>query len=217
MTVASFFTSASRVAASPYTARINAENERRRAEEQRAREEAARLEAMRQGEVERARVQAENEARHRAVQQQQDHERQLTALSQDKKKKQLTWIVVAVVGVLVFGGAGGGYAFWSSQKEAERIQKLQQDELAAKNAQLEKLMADLKTQQDQMAAAQAELTNAKSDADRANAQAKIAAAQAAQQNTQKTIAQVKANGPKPTSGPKPACNCQPGDPLCSCL
>ena len=158
---------------------------------------------MRQGEVERARVDAENQARARAMQQQQDHERQLAALSQDKKKKQLTWVVVAIGAVLVFGGAGGGYAFWSTQQESARIQALKDQEIAAKQQQLDKLMADLKAQQDQMTNAQAELANAKSDADRANAQAKLAAAQQAQATTQRNIAAVKAGAAKPAKrGPE---------------
>jgi hypothetical protein len=71
-----------------------------------------------------------------------------------------------------------------------------------------------------MAAAQGELANAKSDADRANAQAKLAAAQDQQRRTQANIAAVKAANPAVKPGgntPKAACTCQAGDPLCSCL
>src|SRR6201999_1994099 len=127
-------------------------------------------------------------------------ERQLAALSQDKKKKQLTWLVVGIGAVLVFGGAGGGYLLVSNQKEAERIQALKDKEIAEQKAQLDKLMADLKAQQDAMAAAQAELASAKSDADRASAQAKLAAAQEQQRKTQANIAAVKAGGGKPATG-----------------
>jgi colicin import membrane protein len=198
-------------------ARLQSDAERRRQEEQRQREEQARLEAIRQAEVEKARHDAENQARLRAMQQQQDHERQLAALSQDKKKKQLTWMVVGIGAVLIFGGIGGGYAFYSSQQESQRIQKLKDAEIAAKQAQLDKLMADLKTQQDQMAAAQAEIANAKSAEDRANAQAKLVAAQEQQRRTQASIATIKKDVSTKSGGTKSDCKCQPGDPLCSCL
>src|SRR5204862_4100266 len=98
---------------------MRGEEERRRGEEQRTREEQTRLDAIRQGEVEKARHDAENQARLRAMQQQQDHERQLASISQDKKKKQLTFIAVGVGALLIFGGIGGGYAFYASAKQAE--------------------------------------------------------------------------------------------------
>lgn len=201
-------------------ARASAEQERRRQEEQRQREETARLEAIRQGEVERARHDAENQARLRAMQQQQDHERQLAALSQDKKKKQLVYLVVGIGALLIFGGVGGGYALYSSQKEAERVQALKDKEIAEKNATVERLMAELKKQQEEMVAAQAAITNAKDDKERALAQAKLAAAQEQQRKLQGSLAAVRQGGtskPSTPNTPKPACTCQAGDPLCSCL
>ena len=200
-------------------ARLATEAERRRVEESRQREETARLEAMRQGEVERARHDAENQARLRAMQQQQDHERQLAALSQDKKKKQLTWLVVGIGALLIFGGVGAAYAIVSGQNEAARVQAEQTKALAEKQAQLDKLMGDLKTQQDTIAAAQTEAQNAKSDAEKAAAANKLAQAQEAQRKTQANIANIKKSadpGAKPGT-PRPACTCQQGDPLCSCL
>src|SRR5262245_3875724 len=110
-------------------ARLLAENERRRQDEQRMREEQARIEAIRHGEVEKAKKDAENQARLRTLQQQQDHERQLAGIQQDKKKKQLTWMVLGIGAVLIFGGVGGGYAFYASQKEAERIQALKDQQI----------------------------------------------------------------------------------------
>ena len=197
--------------------RLQGEAERRRVEEQRQREEQARVDAIRQGEVEKARHDAENQARLRAMQQQQDHERQLAALSQDKKKKQLTYMLVGIVAFALIGGVGGGYAVYTSGEENKRVQGLKDQEIAAKQAQLDKLMADLKSQQDSIAAAQAEAANAKSDADRANAQAKLAAAQEQQRKTQANIATIKRDVVAKPGAPKPACTCQAGDPLCSCL
>jgi colicin import membrane protein len=200
---------------------MQGEQERRRQEEQRLREETARVEAIRHGEVEKARHEAENQARLRAVGQQQEHERQLAALSQDKKKKQLTYIALGIGALLIFGGAGGGFAFYKSAQEQARVTALKNAEIAEQKAMLDKLMGDLKSQGDAIAAAQAETASAKSDADRAAAQAKLAAAQAEQKKTQANIAAVQggraATGTSTRTTARPACTCQAGDPLCSCL
>ena len=118
--------------------------------------------------------------------------------------------------------AGGGYAFYRSAEDARVRDELAKKELAAKQAQLDKLMTDLKTQNDAIAAAQAEAASAKSEADKNAAQAKLLAAQEQQKRTQANIAAVRAapaggGGASKPSTPKPACTCQAGDPLCSCL
>ncbi|MEA2750729.1 MAG: colicin import rane protein [Myxococcales bacterium] len=156
--------------------------------------------------------------------QQQEHERQLAALSQDKKKKQLTYIALGIGALLILGGAGGGYAFYRSGVEQARVTALKNAEIAEQKAQLDKLMADLKAQSDAIATAQAEAASAKSDADRLAAQQKLAAAQAEQNRTRANIAAVQS---RPAGGgggggagkgtPRPACTCQAGDPLCACL
>ena len=201
-------------------ARMQGEAERRRQDEQRTREETARVDAIRQGEVEKARHEAEQQARLRAMAQQQDHERQLAAVSQDKKKKQLTFIALGIGAVLILGAGGGGYAFWKSGQDQARETALKNAEIAGQKAQLDKLMADLKAQNEQMQAAQTEIASAKSDAERFAAQQKVAALQEKQKTTEKNIANVR-SGPGPTAPtrttPRPACTCQAGDPLCSCL
>lgn len=200
-------------------ARIRAEDERRRQDEQRTREDQARVEAIRHAEVEKARHDAENQARLRQMQQQQDHERQLAALSQDKKKKQLMYIAVGIGAVLVLGSAGGGYAFYRSTKEAERVRILKDQEIAQKQVQLDKLMAEFKQQADTIAQAQADAANAKSDADRLAAQQKLRDLQEQQRKTQANINAVRSAGSRQGSSgaPRPACTCQTGDPLCACL
>ena len=202
-------------------ARMAQEQERRQVEEARQREEQARLEAIRQAEVEKARHEAEGQARLRAMQQQQEHERQLAALSQDKKKKQLTYMVAGIAALLVFGGVGGGLAWKASADKQAAIQAQQAKQIAENEAQLSKLMGDLKAQQDAMEAAKSELAGAKSEAERAAAQARLAAAQEQQKKTQANIAAVRGGGGggKPAGGgtPRPACTCQAGDPLCACL
>lgn len=201
-------------------ARMMGEQERSRQEAQRTREEQARVEAIRQGEVEKARHEAEQQARLRAMSQQQEHERQLAALSQDKKKKQLTYIALGIGALLILGGAGGGYAFYRSGVEQARVTALKNAEIEDQKAQLAKLMSDLKAQSDAIATAQAEAASAKSDADRLAAQQKLAAAQAEQNRTRANIAAVQSRpvgGNKGGGTPRPACTCQAGDPLCSCL
>jgi colicin import membrane protein len=202
-------------------ARMHGEEERRRQDEQRTREEQARVEAIRQGEVEKARHEAEQQARLRAMGQQQEHERQLAALSQDKKKKQLTYIALGIGALLILGGAGGGFAFYKSGQEQARVTALKNAEIAEQKAQLDKLMGDLKAQSDAIAASEAALASAKSDADRSAALAKLEVAKAEQKKTQANIANVQS---RPTTGtpggptkPRPACTCQAGDPLCACL
>jgi len=201
-------------------ARMQGDNERRRQDEQRTREEQARVEAIRQGEVEKARHDAENQARLRAMGQQQEHERQLAALSQDKKKKQLTYIALGIGALLIFGGAGGGFAFYKSGQEQARITAVKNAEIAEQKAQLDKLMGDLKAQGDAIATSEAALASAKSDADRSAALAKLELAKAEQKKTQTNIVNIQSRPPPGTGGgtkPRTACTCQAGDPLCACL
>jgi colicin import membrane protein len=201
-------------------ARRTAEAEGRRQEEQRVREEQTRLEAIRQGEVEKARHDAEAQARLRAMQQQQEHERQLTVLKQDKKKKQLLFGVIGIAALMILRGIGGGYAFYANAKEAARIQALKDKEIAEQKEQLATLMNQLKAQNDAVAAAQADAENAKNEADREAARAKLAEAQKQATAIQSRIGRLQHSGGGSTSKPstpKPACTCQAGDPLCSCL
>jgi colicin import membrane protein len=201
-------------------ARMNADEERRRQDEQRTREEHARIDAIRQGEVEKARHDAEAQARLRAMQQTQEHERQLTVLKQDKKKKQLTFVVIGIAALMILGAGGGGYAFWASAKEQARIQAFKDKEIAEQKQQLDTLMSQLKAQNDAVAQAQAEAASAHSDADRAAAQAKLAEAQRQASALQGRIGTLQRNpvGPTPPrTTPRAACTCLAGDPLCSCI
>jgi hypothetical protein len=100
---------------------------------------------------------------------------------------------------------------------ADRIQAEKDREIAAKQADLDRLMRLLKEQQEAVAVAQAEAANAKDESDRIAAQAKLAAAQEQQRATTKSISAAAAGRPARTSNAKAACTCQAGDPLCSCL
>jgi colicin import membrane protein len=199
-------------------ARVRAEEERRRMEEQRAREEQARLEAMRQGEVERARLEAENAARMEAMRRQQDHERQLVAIKEGSGKKKIMGIAIAI-GVLLFvGSIGGGVAYYKTVQEAEKQRILKEGELAEQKAQLDKLTAELKRQNEAVASLEGDVKNAKSEAERNAALARLDEAKQKQKQTQQAVGQVGRPAAAANPGkPKPACTGQAGDPLCSCL
>src|SRR4029078_9334982 len=96
---------AERAAREAEEARIRSEEERRRFEEQRSREEAAKLEAIRVGEVEKARVEAEQRARLEAMAAQQQHERSLAAIQQDEGKQKLRkMLMYGGIAVFLLGG-----------------------------------------------------------------------------------------------------------------
>lgn len=195
-------------------ARMAAAEEQRRQGEQRSREEQARLEAIRHAEIEKARLDAENAARLEQLRAHQAHEQNITALKQDKGKKNLLFIAIGAGILLVVVMIGGGIAI-----------KGQMDKAAALQAQLGQLAQDEADIKSQMANASAE--------DKARLQAELDAKEAAIQNLKdhpnavQTTAPVShpvahtgggggGGGSKPAST-KPPCNCTPGDPLCSCL
>ncbi|MGH7293835.1 MAG: hypothetical protein ACRELB_02825, partial [Polyangiaceae bacterium] len=100
-------------------ARLRAEEDdrqRRMFEEQRRQ---AELNAMQEAAVQRARAEAEAQARLAEMAARQEHERQLHALSQDKHKKRLTFIIAGLAVFFVLGGIGGGIALKHSSDEAQ--------------------------------------------------------------------------------------------------
>lgn len=198
-------------------ARMRAEDERRRFEEQRVREETARVEAIRQGEVERARLDAENAARLEAMRHQQEHERHITALKEDKGKKQITIIAVAVGVLLLFGAVGGGILFKVQSDKQAAAEKRHQAESAAQQAQVDKLMNELRSQNEAVAGLEASVRDAKDEAARRAAEQRLAEAKNQRAATQGRITSMQTpTGTKATT-PRAACTCQSGDPLCSCI
>ena len=125
------------------------------------------------------------------------------------------WSFVAMAAAFVLGI---GVHHHRQVAETQRMEAEKARELAENQARLDQLIADMKAQQDALASAQAELANARSDQERLVASSKLAAAQTQQLATASQISAVKA-GTKAAGGTKAkaACNCQPGDPLCSCL
>jgi colicin import membrane protein len=202
-------------------AAVREAQEQQRREAERQQEAAARAEGLRQAQIETARIQAEAEARTMAQRAQQEHDQRMAAVSGDKKKKQLT-IMLGVGGVvMVLGLIGGGLALKSQLDAREASERTHRAENEAAQAELNKLKNDLKAKEDAVSALEGDVKNAKTEVERtaklqalADAQAKLKAANAAVGG---------ATGPRPAANPggaRPtgkACNCPPGDPLCSCL
>jgi colicin import membrane protein len=204
-------------------ARIAAEEQKRREEESRKREEDARLAAMHSAEVEKARLDAENAARLEQMKASQHHEREKLAISQDEEKKKLRkltgQISIALVAVALIGG---GVAFkLHSDKKANEIRYA--EELRQAQEQIASFQRKLADQEAIVAQKVAALAAAKDEVERAAAQAAL---DKAREEVSKTKQNIQATAAKVTTGPKggakggaakAACNCQPGDPLCSCL
>jgi colicin import membrane protein len=199
--------------------RLREEEEVRRAEDLRKKEESTRLDAIRMGEIEKAKAEAEHQARMQALAAHQAHEQHIAALASDSTKKRLKLIVGVVSGVLVVGGIVTAVLVnKANQEQAKRdaiaLAERQRVETAQKQA-LEELQK-LKSDQE---ALQSQLSNAKDEAARKEIEAKIAASKA-ESETKAKAARTGGGGPRSGGGSKKAgsdCNCPPGDPLCSCL
>jgi colicin import membrane protein len=202
-------------------ARLKAEQDdrERRAYEEKRR--TAELAAMQGAAVERAKAETEAKARLAEMTARQEHERHLHVLSQDKGKKNLRMILVGLAVLFVGASVGGGVYLKnvSDEKAALAIRmREQQDKLDEAEAQTQKVRAELANTKDpeKIAALQAELAKAQQAADDAKTK---------QQEIKKAPTYTGGGGgggggaaaPKPAAKPGAACNCTPGDPLCSCL
>ncbi len=200
-------------------ARLQAEEERRRSDEQRKKEEAARLDAIRHAEVEKARVEAEQRARLEAMSRQQEHQLQLAGFEHDEHKKKLQRVATFGVG----GGAilliGGLFLYFGKIKpESEARENATRQALVQQAEESKKLQKQLDEQMQRVNDLMGQLSTAQDDKTRAELQKKIADAQRAATNIQKRQHAPGGGGGDDTpSKPKAPCNCQPGDPLCSCL
>jgi colicin import membrane protein len=214
------------------TARRQQEDEERRireAEDERQRKifdeqkRQAELQALQEAAIQKARLEAEAQARLAELASRQEHERHINALKHDKSKKTLKIAAIASGVFLLLAVIIGGVTIKkvSDQKaEAEkRVQQLQDDKLKAEQ---------------EKAAIKAELENTKDPERIAQLQAQLAEKDAKISNLNTDLsnrgsgaaAKPRAGGggggaPPPGGGgappPKKACNCAPGDPLCSCL
>jgi hypothetical protein len=196
-------------------ARLKAEEEekrRRSFEEQRHH---AELAAMQEAALHKAKLEAEGKARLAEIASRQEHERQLHALSQDEHKKKLT-MGLAGLGVLLFALAIGGGVAIKNSMDAKDAAEARSRDLQARQEQAE---ADKKRLDDELAAAR----NSGDSAQIAALTAKLNAATDKINSIKSQRPSVGGGGggggaAKPTTNtPKPACTCQAGDPLCSCL
>jgi colicin import membrane protein len=195
-------------------ARLRAEEEerQRRAYEDQRRQ--AELQAMQEATIQRARAEAEAQARLAEIASRQEHERKLHALSQDKHKKRVQWIAIAL-GVFFFVGAIG----------AGVVIKQEMDKTAAAEAHARQLEADKEQIEQQQSHLKQELESTKDPQKIAALQQQLADQQAklemirTQQLQKGPLANPGVAHPvKATDkGPSGKCNCTPGDPLCSCL
>jgi colicin import membrane protein len=198
--------------------RLSAEEERRRSEEQRKKEEAARVEAIRHAEIEKARVEAEQRARMEAMTKQQEHERAMSSLKHDEHKKKLQRMVTFSIGggVLLLVAVLGIYLGKikpenEAREAAARAALVQQAEESAKMKRL------LEEQTQKVNDTMAQLAAAHDENTRNELKQKLAEAQKQQQATRQAAT---GGGGRPSGGDAPAkkpCNCQAGDPICSCL
>lgn len=194
-------------------ARMRAADEKRRTEEQRSREDSARVEAIRQGEVEKARLEAENRARMEQMHKQQEHEKELARLNTDKSKKRLVFIAVGI-GLVAVTGLVGGAVIINGQIKAKQQLEAQLSDLTAKQEENNRKMSELNdklshaTTPEERAALEQQIDDAK----------KKQAELAAQQASVKTGGggHVGGGGPvAPVVRQLPKCKCAAGDPLCS--
>jgi len=125
---------------------------------------------------------------------------------------------LSLAAAIVFGVVG--FSQYASMKESARLETEKQKELSAKQAELDRLLTELKEREEAVRRAEAEAANAKSEAERSIAMARLAAAQEQQKATQASVerrATKAGGGAQKTGNPRAACTCSAGDPLCSCL
>jgi colicin import membrane protein len=199
-------------------ARLQVEEERRHGEEQRKKEAAARLEAIRHAEIEKARMEAEQRGKMEAMTQQQAHQLQMSTLQHDEHKKKLQRMVTFSVGggtILLIGSLL--LYFGKIKPDAEAREAATRAALVQQAEEAKKLQAQLTEQSQRVNDLMGQLEAAQDEKTRAELRRKI------QEEQRKRDDLVRPRAPKASGGgeapPKAAkpCNCQPGDPLCSCL
>lgn len=142
----------------------------------------------------------------------------VTLASARRARRNTLLATLSLAAAIVFGVVG--FSQYTTMKENARLETEKQKELSAKQAELDKLLAELKEREAAVRRAEAEAANAKSEAERSIAMARLAAAQEQQKATQASVerrATTAGGGAKKAGNPRPACTCNAGDPLCSCL
>ena len=200
-------------------ARLRAEEEERQRRSYEDQRRQAELRAMQEATIHRAKAEAEGQARLAEISARQEHERKLHALSQNKHKKRVQTIAVAL-GVFLFVGAiGAGVAIKQALDKAA-VAEARATQLEADKEQYERQQANLKSQLEQtkdperIAALQAQLNETQQKLDTIKTQA----LEVKKGNSAGVVPVGAAAHPKAQEkNPGKPCNCTPGDPLCSCL
>ena len=145
-----------------------------------------RLEAIRMGEIEKAKAEAEHQARLQQMHAQQAHEQQLAALHGDESKKRLKLIVGVVSAVLVISIGSGAYVMKQRADETRKQQLAFAAEQERRDQELKRLKADFDSAQKKQKScrsrsrtrrtrrhdeAQTELAQAKADTEEADGRA----------------------------------------------
>jgi colicin import membrane protein len=200
-------------------ARLRAEEqdrERRAFEEQKRQ---AEIRALQEATLHRAKAEAEAQARLAEMTSRQDHERQLHALSQDKHKKRVQTIAIALGVLFALGAVGAGTVIARVMDQKNKAEQY-----------AHQLETDKQENEQKQAQLRAELEQTKDPE-------KIAALQSQLEEQQRKLEQIRtqqgqaperkpavggaaAAAPTHTAQKAPTgkpCNCTPGDPLCSCL
>jgi colicin import membrane protein len=201
-------------------ARLRAEEDERQRRIFEEKKRQAELSAMSEAAVQRARAETEAKARLAEMTARQEHERHLHAVTHDKSKKNLKFLL-AGLGVVLFAGAiGGGIVIKQTSDKAAAAQ-------AAANelrAQIDQAEAKRQSLAAELASAQA--AGVDTDALKAEIAAQNSAIEALKNRAPDRPRPAAGGGggggapaakPAGGGGPKAACNCTPGDPLCSCL
>jgi colicin import membrane protein len=199
-------------------ARLQAEEERRHGEEQRKKEEVARLEAIRHAEIEKARMDAEQRAKMEAMTQQQAHQLQMSTLQHDEHKKKLQRMVTFSVGggaILLIGSLA--LYFGKIKPDAEAREAATRAALVQQSEEAKKLQAQLSEQSQKVNDLMGQLGAAQDDKTRAELRQKIQDEQRKRDDLVHQKAPSRSGGGEAAPKAAKPCNCQPGDPLCSCL
>jgi colicin import membrane protein len=199
-------------------ARLRAEEEdrQRRSFEEQKRQ--AEISALQEAAVTRARTEAEAQARLAEMTARQEHERRLHAQSHDGSKRRLQFLIYGLGGVLILLAVVGGVLI-----------KNYNDKATAAEQRVHELEVAMDAAEAQAKAAQAKLSEATTPEERASLEKQIADAKAQADSLRGQLQNEPkrstggpayvppAQGQKPPPAQRPACNCTPGDPLCSCL
>jgi colicin import membrane protein len=192
-----------------------AERERRIFEEQRRQ---AELQGLQEATVQRARAEAEAQGRLAEMNARQAHERQLHALSQDKHKKRVQMIAVAL-GVFFFIGAIAAGVVIKRVMDERNTAEAYARQLESAKQEVEQKESRLKAELEQtkdpekIAALQSALAEQQQKLDMIRTQQ----TQPQERRAGGGAAQPHPKSPEKGAAPGKPCNCTPGDPLCSCL